>query len=497
MLQSADLQTSVRSPAPRSLAGGGERLLWIAVSAVALVSLFWRQNGATPDVSWLMSMCARMLDGERGWIDIFETTPPVPTLIYMPAVLLARAAGVSMELAVFSLTYASALATLAFTARLLPEKTSRRPIVLSAAIFLFLLANDAFAQREYFAALFSMPMFAIFVARAEGFDWPKSGARLAAALLAGLAFAIKPPLFALPFIAMAAFELYRTRSLGFLFPSMLPVAGAAGVALTAASLAAFPEYLDGVTTLMRDVYVPLHVSPVYGFNLAFFGTALALATAVFLIGRGAVSPASRLALTLAAAFTAVYFAQGKYFPYHVLPASLFGIIAAGASLRSGAGGIERIIGPALAIAAAVLMLQGFGGRTRLSDHAWARDLDRPTAMAVSPMISTSFPIAERIGARWVDRIHGQWVVHYARIALSRDHLGEAERARFQRYFDSELARTRAAIREKKPELIFTDGAGRYDWLTEAILADDPGLLDDYEVFAQEGSVRILRRREGA
>jgi hypothetical protein len=478
----------------RAFAGAGERPLWAAVGVIALVSLLQRGNGATADVSWLMSMCERILDGERGWIDIFETTPPVPTLIYMPAIVFARAAGVSAEFAVFALTYACVLPALAFAARLLPDRASRWPVILSAAIVFLILSSDAFAQREYFAALFTLPMFAIFVARAEGSGWPTLSARVAAALLGGLAFAIKPPLFAAPFLAMAAFELHRTRSLAFLLPSMLPVAAVAGVALTAVSLAAFPAYLGGVTTLMRDIYVPLHLSPVHALHAAFSGTLLAFgAAAVFVRGRAA-TPAVTLALTLAGAFTAVYFAQGKFFPYHLLPASLFAMIAVGAALRAGARAFGRAIAPAIAFAAAILMLQGYGGRARLSDHDWANDLDRPTAMAISPMISTSFPIAERIDARWIDRIHGQWVLLYARIALSRDGLSDAERTRYQRYFDAELARTTALIREKKPELIFTDEAGRYDWLTEAMLAADPGLLDDYEVFARENRVVVLRRR---
>ncbi|MFN0024814.1 MAG: hypothetical protein ACKVS5_13060 [Parvularculaceae bacterium] len=496
-------QTAAVLPLPEAQARAlTHKLLWGAVAAIALLSVFWRQNGATSDVSWLISMCARILDGERGWIDIFETTPPVPTLIYMPAVILSRMAGISSEVAVFALTYVTTFATLAFTARLLPATGGAAGsggwrIIFPSAVCLFLFSNDAFAQREYFAALFCLPMFAIFVSLSEGTSWPMLPARVTAAALAGLAFAIKPPLFALPFIALATFELFRTRRIAFLFASKLPLSALIGVAITGASLALFPTYLGGVTTLMRDVYVPIRLPLAHGLQYAFLGTMIAAVAAAYLALRTPAPHAIQLSLTLASVFVAIYFAQGKYFSYHILPASLFAIIALGLTLGGGnRSAMHLVAGAAAAISASALLLAGFDdGRARLSDHSWSKHLTRPTAMAISPMISTSFPIAERIGARWVDRIHGQWVVHYTRIALGRDTLSEAERQRYQSYYDAELARTRAVIREKNPELIFKSASARHSWLVDALLVEDPTLLDNYDVFAHEGNAVILRRRD--
>src|SRR5687767_3213508 len=307
---------------------------WTAIMAVTVSSLPLRMRGATPDVSWLTSMCERMLDGERGWVDIFETTPPVPTLVYMPGVVLARMAGVSSETAVFVTAYAAGLLALYCALRLLPDRIagsvpSRWAVVVPAAAFLFIISNDAFAQREYFAAAFTLPVFAVFVRRAEGGGWPSWGGRLVAATMAGLAFAIKPPLFALPFVGLALFELIRTRSLEFLFPSMLPVAAAAGLAFTVASLAAFPAYLDGVTTLMRDVYVPIQLAPdhVVLQERGFVGTTLGIVLAVLARLRRELPRAASLAIVIAAGYVAAYLVQRKFFAYHVLPAALFVTVA--------------------------------------------------------------------------------------------------------------------------------------------------------------------------
>ncbi len=485
-------------------------IFWTVIGAVTLASLALRGGGAMPDVSWLTSMCERILDGETAYVDIFETTPPVPTLLYMPGVLLARLLGISSEVGVVATAYLATLGAFVFAVRLLPEwiegsGPSRWTVILPAAIFLFVLADGAFAQREYFAAAFSLPMFAVFVRRAQEGRWPRLSDRLIAATLAGLAFAIKPPLFALPFLAVAAFEWARTRSLSFLVPSMLPVAAATGVVFTAVSLALFPAYLDGVMTLMRDVYVPIRARPLLALNAAFIGTAFCLVAGLILSMRAKIPAATKIAGVFAAAFLAAYFIQGKYFAYHAQPAALFALIALAIPLyakaaplasRRAADAVSVAVYGATIIAAAFFLTSGFSGRaTLMHDLSWAKDLDRPTALGVTPVIATSFPLAEQINARWVDRIHSQWVARYTRVALQRGGLSEAERERYQRYYDADLERTRRTIREKRPELIIQGVYPEAAWLTEALLAEDPSLLDNYEAIAEEGPIRVLRRRD--
>ena len=484
--------------------------MWAALAAVAVSSIPLRLNGATPDVSWLTSMCERMLDGEKGWVDIFETTPPVPTLLYMPGVLLSRLTGFDAEAAVFATAYAAALLALYCTAHLLPERVdgsvpSRWAVVLPAAVFLFILSNDSFAQREYFAAAFTVPMFAAFVRHAENGKWPSRRGRLTAATMAGLAFAIKPPVFALPFVALALFELTRTRSFAFLFPSMLPVAAATGLAFTAASLAAFPAYLDGVTTLMRDVYVPIQLGP-YGAILrerGFVATALCIVVAVFALVRQKPRRAGLLAMIVAGGYVAAYLAQRKFFAYHIYPAALFVIVALTVLLWTRFAELIRsrrqleivaIYSVCATLIVAALIKAFDDNRPEMRDMSWANELNRPTAMAISPDLSAGFPLAQHIGARWVDRIHSQWVARYTSVALRRGGLSETDAHRYQSYFDSDIERTVRVIREKQPEIIIQHVGAGARWLTDALLAADASLLDDYETFAEEGVIRILRRR---
>lgn len=485
------------------------RVFWIAIAVLTAASLLLRQDGAPADVSWLTSMCRRILEGEAGWVDIFETAPPVPTFLYMPGVVLSRLSGFSAELTVFATAYAAAFGALAYTLRILPKRIessgpSRWVVILPAAVFLFILSDGAFAQREYFAAAFSLPMFAVFVRRAQEGSWPSVSDRLIAATLAGFAFAIKPPIFALPFLMLAVYELARTRSLAFLFPSMLPIAAATGVIFTAVSLAAFPAYLDGVTTLMRDVYVPIRAEPLLAFNNAFVGTVFCLAASLALSFRSKPAPATVLAQLCAAAFVIAYFAQGKYFPYHIQPAAFFAVISLAIPLYEKAAAlvakrsssiVDAGLYGAIALFAVFFLMLGFINKGPLMrDLGWARGLDRPTALAISTDISVGFPLAEHINARWVDRIHSQWVARYTRIVLSRKGLSEAERTRYQSYHERDIERTRQVIRDKAPDLIIQLNHPEAAWLTEALLEGEPALLDNYEVAAEEGVIRVLRRR---
>ena len=89
-------------------------MLALAVSSIAL------RGEATPDVSWLITMCERILNGERAYVDIVETTPLAPMLLYMPGALLAKAVGGAPEFWTFAFAYASALGSLWLAARILP-----------------------------------------------------------------------------------------------------------------------------------------------------------------------------------------------------------------------------------------------------------------------------------------------------------------------------------------------------------------------------------------
>jgi hypothetical protein len=508
---SGDARLSEATSDMQGAAGAGPHGLffWSAILLILLVSILLRRD-ATPDVSWLITMCERILNGEKAYIEIFETTPPVPMLLYMPGVVLAQLTGIKPETATFALAYMSALVSLLLSARILPHFVAHRGpsqwlVLLPAAVVLFALPNDAFAQREYFAAAFALPMCSVFVHHAQENAWPPLTDRIFAAILGGLTIAIKPPLFALPGIVVAIYYGFRTRSVLFVVSSGLLAAVVIGLAITVASLAAFPEYLGEIMTVMRDIYVPVRSTPLAFLNdKACLGVLLCLVLALILSVRQRPPVTAVLALVTATGFLVTYFLQGKFFPYHVFPAALFGAIAAWILIYrrflSFVGSLSATLAGATGVYAlavfgiSILFIVGFDDeRPTMSDLSWAAGLDHPRALAVSPDLSTAFPLARHIRAVWVDRVHSQWVARYTLFALRFGRFTELEKTKFLRYHKQDLDRILRQIEEKRPDIIIQDVSPGSSWLTSELVALKPKFLEGYEVIAEEGAIRVLGR----
>jgi hypothetical protein len=482
-----------------------------AMVFLAAVSITLRGE-PTPDVSWLITMCERMLNGEWAYVDIIETTPPFPMLLYMPGALCAKYIGGAPEIWTFAFAYASVLGPLWLAARILPTYVTEGGrsdwlILAPAAVVFFLLPRDAFAQREYFAAAWALPVTALFIRHAEDQTWPPLTDRILAAVLGGLSIAVKPPLFALPGIAVGLYYWGRTRSLSFLFPSSLVAAAAIGLAVTAASLVAFPDYLRTMWGIMRDVYVPVRL-PAFAFLLypGALGALAALAIALLLSFRSS-APAATISAIVAAGFLAVDFVQGKYFcSYHAFPAAPFATAAACVVVFRYWRSLVRA--PSLIRAAtvtvfgfascaiAVLFFLGFADqRPVMRDLTWARTLARPRALAVSPIEDTSFPLARRIGAAWVGHAHSQWVARYVQYALDSRTLTPGEKERLLNYRRSDLQAILREIRDKRPDLIIEDTRPENSWLVPELNAMQPGFLEGYAAIAEEDGIRVLSRTE--
>jgi hypothetical protein len=351
-------------------------------------------------------------------------------------------------------------------------------------------------------------MVSVFVRHAHEDVWPPLADRILAAVFASLTVAIKPPLFALPGVVVAAYYWSRTRSLSFLVSSGLLAAGVIGLAVTAASLAVFPEYLGEIMTVIREVYLPVRSHPLAFLNdKACLGALSCFGLTLILSARQKPPATTMLALMAATGFLAAYFIQGKYFPYHVFPAALFGSIAAWILVYRRFLSLADSRSATLAWAAGVytlavlgisaLFIVGFDDRRpTMSDLSWAANLDRPRALAISPMLSTAFPLARRIGAVWVDRIHSQWVARYTLYALRFGGLSEPQMTKFLRYHKQDLEWILRQIEEKAPDIIIQDVSPGNSWLSSELVALKPEFLEGYEVIAEEGGIRVLGRSLG-
>lgn len=493
----------------------------MALSGVILVSCFLRIGSTTPDVSWLIDMCARILNGEQGYVDIFETTPPVPVLLYMPGAWLEKYVGIPAELAVTAYTYATYLGVLWLTWRILPRKldglgASLWHVIFPLALFLFVLSYESFAQREMFAAALMAPLISSLITWRQTGQWPDLKLRTAAILLAGLGAAIKPPLFTLPLLLCGGYLIFTTRSLRPIYSSGLVATGFLFCFITAASLWAFPAYLDGVYQLMRDVYVPIRHNFFYGLFEAHIMLTLVCLALIRLRPANAAQPSEtdKLFITAMAGFAIAYFVQGKYFDYHAVPIALFAFVIAWSSLLQNFPEEEIVLKLSSSasrkthwrfyfVAASVALISaGFfssfdDDEPKLKDRSWAQSLNHPTAMAVSSGYITGFPLAREINAQWVNRIHCQWAVTYPEAVMRKQNVSEKQRLIFKKYQEEEITRVAALVPDKKPEIIIQSTTETSLWLASKLLEKNPSLFHDYDVVAEEGVYRIWRRKGSA
>ncbi len=62
-------------------------LPWLSIISLFVAAIVLRHFlAANTDVSWLLTVGERVLDGRRLYIDVVETNPPMAVLVYIPGV---------------------------------------------------------------------------------------------------------------------------------------------------------------------------------------------------------------------------------------------------------------------------------------------------------------------------------------------------------------------------------------------------------------------------
>src|ERR1700694_6056243 len=95
-------------------------LAWLLIALVFAVAILLRQIvPLNTDVSWLLTIGERVLDGQRLYVDIVEINPPMAVFAYLPGIAVARALGVDPKNVTDALIMMLAASSLVATARVL------------------------------------------------------------------------------------------------------------------------------------------------------------------------------------------------------------------------------------------------------------------------------------------------------------------------------------------------------------------------------------------
>ena len=373
------------------------------------------------DVAWLLTLGEKLLDGQRPYIDMFETNPPMSILLYLPAVISGRGLGVAPEIMVNILTPLAIAARLVLSGRALAscieDAVKLWKLAAAGAVALAVLPTGVFAEREHLGIIAILPFLAVVIARSQARP-PGALVVALAGLGCGVAMAIKPH-FALVAGGALLVSAWRLRSIRPLI-ALEVWAASLVVGLYALSIILlFPGFLTFLP-IIRDTYLAvrqpfaqLMIWPPPALWLIFGGVAGLIASR-----RPGAGTVVAILLAASAGGFASYLIQGKGWPYHTYPMLSLAVLALAASVILGEpakaplGGFLGTRTARIGAVAASLMLVVFATAASMRWFTLKGDyhaLNGPVA-AISPhprLISITSDIA--VGHPLTRELHGQWV----------------------------------------------------------------------------------------
>eukprot|EP01037_Dinobryon_pediforme_P027792 gene27792-30817_t len=304
--------------------GISNKILFLVTLLAIYVGAFLAQwyVPAVTDVSWLFVIGEKVLSGEKLYVDIMETNPPMSVLLYLPTLLLSHLSRLSPEFLQILMTLLLVTLSAGWTSRILLATGQIRDLQryrLLAALVLALLPLGCYSEREHFALLLTMPVLAIISARMMGhrFSWQ---AAVLAGLGEGLSAAIKPQM-AFPVLLAVGWGMIWMRSFRPAFRLEHWVAVAVVAVYVAAVPLFFPEYLSNMLPLLMDTYRPVRYGIVeMAGSDGSVGYCLMAVALIIISGRRIVQPRLMVPLLASLGYYGSYLEQSKGWAYHLYPA---------------------------------------------------------------------------------------------------------------------------------------------------------------------------------
>jgi hypothetical protein len=483
---------------------------WLAVAAVFVAAVLLRQvMPLNVDVSWWLIVSERMLDGQRLYVDILETNPPMAVSVYLLGVALARAIGVRPEVATDGLILLLIAASLALTWHILQYSSLRGRVAGSAlgvwaTALLCVLPMHDFGQREHLALLAMLPAIGVYILRGNR-ETVTPAAVLIAALSAAITLSFKPYFaFAVGFCIFTAAALARDWRVVFAPENWI----AAGLVVVygVCIFVFYPEYFTIIYPLVRDVYLLLKAP-----TLALFvtsATALWIGAVMIVLAlqsrQRKLDAASFVLLAASLGFAIAFFVQRKGWDYQAYPMVALGLLAAGCAIS--AIDHERTSSPRLRVAAMVVVLAMFAKAcmwfnasvdVRQIEDQVARLGPHPRILMLGASAVIGHPMVRTLQGTWVSRQEALWVREIVRRSRLDETIDPQTAARLEVYVARERAGLIEDFRKQPLDVILVDNQDS-DWGSWA--QADPelsALLKLYTPVQTIKGIDILRRSNEA
>lgn len=276
------------------------------------------------DVSWEVHEARRMLAGTVGGDGLFELTPPLFLLWYIPPVLLTAISSMTIMHAVQWYVFFLISISLSICYPLV-SKIFSKDIVLSrifflaiAATFLLLPMSADVGQREHFLLYLSVPYLLLVAYRLPGGSIHPCYALLIG-MLAGLGFAIKPFFMMVPLLVELYVIFYKRSLLAWLRIETIAML-AILLMYSVCIWMYFPTYFLSVVPLVSRVYYGYSFSWKELIQLDVLFSVLVLIGSLFCYRNNPYKALYHILSVAMVGFLSCYFIQKTTWFYHLLPA---------------------------------------------------------------------------------------------------------------------------------------------------------------------------------
>jgi hypothetical protein len=483
---------------------------WLALAALFAIAVILRHLlPANTDVSWLLTVAERVLDGQRLYVDVIETNPPMAVLTYIPGIAIARAFGWPVETVTDGLIFAAIFASLGMVAGIRKNSEVLRdvagwPLALLAFVILAILPTKTFGQREQIAVVELLPLLALYAVRMKG-ESPPFWAVLAAGIGAGLAVSFKPHFVIGVVCGLAALTIYA-RSWRFLFAPENFIAGGIGAAYLLCTIAFYPAYFSAIVPLVRDIYILVGVSALEMIRTPAVPIWAAATFAALVLKRGGrIDSTLTLLLATSFGFVLVYFLQGKGWPYHSYPMIAFAMLGLSYALavrgpRTRALGLFGMATLAVTFVQSILWFNWAFDKAFDARPLWASIASlgpHPKILAITGEPGLGHPMTRALQGTWVSRQQGLWVAAYLRNPRNGLALDPQRKAALEAYAAKERAMLIEDIRKNQPTVVlidnFSDNWSR--WLNDN--PDVAGELADYRLVTTINDIEVRAKAQSS
>ncbi|GLH77629.1 hypothetical protein SSBR45G_25370 [Bradyrhizobium sp. SSBR45G] len=504
---SSQIDAAVRHAVAPASPARFARAPWLLIGAVFIVAILLRQVvPLNTDVSWLLVVGERMLDGQQLYRDIIEINPPMAAFAYLPGVALGRALHVDARHVIDAQLLLLALASLLATWRIIrlspaSAEVDWGPFAIWAAAVVTILPMHVFGQREHIATLTFLPGLAVYALRSQRVPVP-AWAVIVAGIGVGITLAFKP-FFTFPAAFCILAGALRSRAwLQLLAPENI-IAGVIVAVVSLGTYLLYPEYFTVTYPLVRDTYLSWSMSPsVIFLNAATLLFVVALASVALTRRSGRLDGLLLVMVLASIGFAISFYLQRRGWPYHSYPMVALAMLTMGYALLTAADSGSRLrrtgaTSTLILVAAFALGLQWFNARIHVGPlpEVLAKLKPHPRLLVLSGEAAIGHPLVRDLGGTWVSRQENLWIREFVRLTRERTSVDAAADARLNGYLALERDWLIEDFRKLPPDLVLVDNLrnGWGDWARAD--AELQQLLRPYRLIETVEGIDILERTE--